>query len=116
MNWEDEAVLITGGLGGLGGLIAEVYGMRGVPVAVLDVRELSEAQKEELEERGVRYWRCDVGSREEVERTVRGVREEVRLFISCHSGCGCDVVASVVVRMHISATLRLLRLLQTTST
>lgn len=67
--------------------------MRGVPVAVLDMRNLSEEQGEELEEKGVRYWRCDVGNREEVESAVGSVREEVRLLFS-YLGVGC--VASFV--------------------
>jgi len=78
LDWEDEVVLITGGLGGLGGLIAEVYGIRGVPVAVLDIRELHKAEKDELREKGISYWQCDVGDRGQVERTLGAVKKEVR--------------------------------------
>lgn len=80
LDWEDEVVLITGGLGGLGGLIAEVYGMRGVPVAVLDIRELEVEEQHQLAEKGIANWQCDVGDRGQVQRTLEAVEKEVRLI------------------------------------
>ena len=77
IDLEEEVIVITGGASGLGLTIAEVYGMRGASVAVLDVKELEGA-----EERGVRWYRCDVGNREEVER-VRGlVEKDVCILLS----------------------------------
>lgn len=73
-DWTEEVVLITGGASGLGLIIAEVYGMRGVAVAVLD-KVVPEGAEEET--RGVRFWKCDVGSPEEVERVKREVEEEL---------------------------------------
>lgn len=80
LNWEDEIVLITGGLGGLGGLLAEIYAMRGVPVAIADVRELDREHVSQLDGKGIRYWRCDVGKREEIEQMALEMRQEVGSF------------------------------------
>ncbi|KAF2864310.1 NAD(P)-binding protein [Piedraia hortae CBS 480.64] len=54
----DDVVVITGGANGLGKILADMYGMRGASVAVLDVQEpeeRSEASKD------VKYYLCDVG-------------------------------------------------------
>jgi NAD(P)-dependent dehydrogenase (short-subunit alcohol dehydrogenase family) len=53
-------------------LIAEVYGLRGASVAVLDVREL-----EVGEARGVEFYKCDVGDREQVESVAKEIEEDV---------------------------------------
>ena len=66
MDWMHEAVVITGGRGGLGGVLAEILGMRGVSVAVLDISVTEEERK--AEEGRVRYYKCDVGSTEGLER------------------------------------------------
>ena len=97
---EDEVIVITGGASGLGGLIAEVYGLRGVSVAVLDVRDLPSSSSSaspsssephavnnldgELEERGVRYYQCDVGDRKQVEAVAGKIKEDVNIS-SSHS-------------------------------
>ncbi len=41
---DDEVIVITGGASGLGLLIAEVYGMRGASVAVLDINEMENGE------------------------------------------------------------------------
>ncbi|KAK2809304.1 hypothetical protein FQN50_003946 [Emmonsiellopsis sp. PD_5] len=69
----EEVVIVAGGGSGLGLLIAESYGMRGVSVGVLDVRDVGDVEGWEEGHRGVSYYRCDVGERGEVE----GVRERV---------------------------------------
>lgn len=81
MRLEDEVVVVAGSGGGLGRLLVEVYAIRGVRAVVgLDVRVPGEgAEREEWEERGVRWFRCDVRRREEVER----VREEIVKEV-CH--------------------------------
>lgn len=79
LHWSDEVVLITGGAGGLGGLLAELYGMRGVRVAVADVLDESDARVRNWERRGVRYYACDVGERAAVE-ALRG-RVEAELGV-----------------------------------
>jgi hypothetical protein len=75
-----EVIVITGGGSGLGQLIAQIYGMRGASVAVLDVKEVSEVEGwEELA--GVEYYQCDVGDRKALERTVRRIEGDVSLIL-----------------------------------
>jgi len=72
-------VVITGGASGLGKVIAEMYGMRGVSVAVLDVRVPDEEEREKSEAlEHVRFYRCDVGRLEEVQRARGQIEEDVR--------------------------------------
>ncbi|EOD43801.1 Short-chain dehydrogenase/reductase family 16C member 6 [Neofusicoccum parvum] len=74
VDLDDEVVVVTGGAGGLGLLIAEVYGMRGASVAVLDVQDMDE---EAQESKGVAFYRCDVGDRADVERARRRIEEDL---------------------------------------
>ena len=71
---EEEVVVITGGASGLGLLIAEIYGMRGVSVAVLDVKEMT---RESEASQNVRWYKCDVGGRDEVERAAKQIENDV---------------------------------------
>ncbi|CCX34894.1 hypothetical protein FPQ18DRAFT_314342 [Pyronema domesticum] len=73
-DWTEEVVLITGGASGLGLLIAEVYGMRGVTVAVLDKNIPGEG---EFETRGVYFYQCNVADPAKVRETVKKVEEEL---------------------------------------
>jgi NAD(P)-dependent dehydrogenase (short-subunit alcohol dehydrogenase family) len=75
LNWDEEVVVITGGAGGLGKVLAETYGMRGVSVAVLDIRE-PEEQSEVLE--NVRFYKCDVSSIEDVQKAKLAIEKDVR--------------------------------------
>ncbi|KAF6224429.1 hypothetical protein HO133_011006 [Letharia lupina] len=86
IRWADEVVVITGGVGGLGGCLAEIFALRGVGVAVLDVEVAPRwAQAEGLakgpadgeEKEGVRYYYCDVGDYEQVERMWARVMKDV---------------------------------------
>lgn len=85
MNWEDEVVVITGGLGGLGGCLAEIFALRGVEVAVLDiaVARTKETKKDGQdvsdgeEKEGVRYYCCDVGDHEEAKTVWTRVTEDL---------------------------------------
>lgn len=72
VNLEDEVIVITGGSSGLGLLIAEVYGMRGASVAVLDVNEM-----ENGESRGVTFYKCDVTDREQLARVEKQIEQDV---------------------------------------
>ena len=76
VDLEEEVVVITGGASGLGCLIAEIYGMRGVSVAVLDVKEMTDMESEEGRQ-SVRWYRCDVGDRDQVERVAKEIEEDV---------------------------------------
>jgi NADPH:quinone reductase-like Zn-dependent oxidoreductase len=68
----EEVIVITGGASGLGLLIAEVYGMRGATVAVLDIKEL-----ESGEARGVTAYKCDVGDKAQVAKVAAQIEKEV---------------------------------------
>lgn len=76
IRWEDEVVVITGGVGGLGGCLAEIFALRGVGVAVLDIEVppmwakdegLAKGPADGEEKEGVRYFHCDVGDYKHVE-------------------------------------------------
>lgn len=84
VEWEDEVVVVTGGVRGLGGCLAEILALRGVAVAVLDVgvrRAGGEGGEGGLvdgdEKEGVRYYHCDVGDGEQVERVWGRVVKDV---------------------------------------
>lgn len=88
----EEVVMITGGASGLGLLIAQIYGMRGVSVAVLDIKEVEEIEGwDELS--GVEYYRCDVGNRKEVEMTARRIEKDVCNFSSFLIFCLLSLVS-----------------------
>ncbi|KAJ5947121.1 hypothetical protein N7466_000136 [Penicillium verhagenii] len=72
---EREVVLVTGGASGLGLLIAQLYAMRGVRVAVLDIREVGEKEADEIfgEDVDVRCYAVNVGER----KALEAVREKI---------------------------------------
>lgn len=75
VDLSEEVIVITGGASGLGLLIAEVYGMRGATVAVLDVNGM-----ENTEARGVTYYKCDVGNKEQVAKVALEIEKDVSLI------------------------------------
>jgi hypothetical protein len=92
---EHEVVLVAGGGGtGLGRLIAELYAMKGArAVAVLDIKVPEPGpEREEWEERGIRWFECDVGSQGDVEHVKTQIMEEVsfRILPSSLSAVSCD--------------------------
>lgn len=76
VDLSEEVIVITGAASGLGLLIAEVYGMRGASVAVLDVREL-----ESGEARGVSVYKCDVGDKEQVAKVAKEIERDVSFLL-----------------------------------
>lgn len=72
VDLSEEVIVITGGASGLGLLIAEVYGMRGATVAVLDVKEL-----ESGEARGVSVYKCDVGDKKQLAQVAMEIKRDV---------------------------------------
>lgn len=72
VDLSEEVIVITGGASGLGLLIAEVYGMRGATVAVLDVKEM-----ENGEARGVTYYKCDVTDKAQVAKVAADIERDV---------------------------------------
>ena len=75
LDWDEEVVVITGGASGLGKIIAEMYGMRGASVAILDVQKPS---KESEGLAGVEFYECDVGNDEAVEKVKSQIEKDVR--------------------------------------
>jgi hypothetical protein len=74
-----EVIVVTGGGSGLGQLIAQVYGMRGASVAVLDIKEVGEVEGwDELS--GVEYYQCDVADRKALEMTARRIEDDVSYY------------------------------------
>jgi hypothetical protein len=70
---DEEVIVITGGASGLGRIIAEIYAMKGVSVAVLDVKKWEDEGVP-----GVNHYVCDVGDREQVEASAQKIRDDVR--------------------------------------
>lgn len=68
----DEVIVITGGASGLGLLIAEVYGMRGATVAVLDVKTLEAGVA-----RGITSYKCDIGDAAQVKAVAIEIERDV---------------------------------------
>ena len=67
-----EIVVITGGSSGLGRCLTEIFALKGLGVAVLDVNVEEEGTKE-----GVRWYKCDVGNREMVDKVWKRVVDDV---------------------------------------
>lgn len=77
VDLSEEVIVVTGGASGLGLLIAEVYGMRGATVAVLDVAEL-----ENGEARGVTYYKCDVSDPKQVDKAAKEIERDVSFTLN----------------------------------
>jgi hypothetical protein len=73
----EEVIVVTGGASGLGLLVAEVYGMRGASVAVLDVNEMDNG-----EARGVTFYKCDVSDKEQVAKAAGQIERDVSTILS----------------------------------
>ena len=84
----EEVVLITGGCNGLGRLLAEIFGLRGIGVAVLDIREPEGGREKMEEEEGWRFYECDVGNWEDVERVKTEVERDVCIILPSHCFSG----------------------------
>ncbi|KIW62517.1 hypothetical protein PV04_10684 [Phialophora macrospora] len=77
VNWEDEVVVITGGAQGLGRTLAEMVMRKGAKVAVLDVREVDEGAREEMERWDFVWERVDVADEVQVRGAVERVVQEL---------------------------------------
>ncbi len=74
VDWDEEVVVITGGANGLGKILAEMYGMRGASVAVLDVAK-PEQESEGFE--SVQFYTCDVGDAAAVQKAKGQIEKDV---------------------------------------
>lgn len=74
VDWNEEVVVITGGASGLGKILAEIYGMRGASVAVLDIQK---PEKESEGLAGIQFYTCDVGDATAVETAKEQIEKDV---------------------------------------
>ncbi|CAK4032538.1 short-chain dehydrogenase reductase family [Lecanosticta acicola] len=74
MDWDEEVVVITGGASGLGKTMAEMYGMRGASVAIIDI---AKPEKESDGLAGVQAYQCDVGDAEALERVKEQIEKDL---------------------------------------
>ncbi|KAL3477901.1 hypothetical protein BJX99DRAFT_120269 [Aspergillus californicus] len=80
VDLNEEVIVIPGGASGLGRLIAQIYGLRGVSVAVLDIAEKDDVFAKGWEEDmggAVEYYQCDIGNRGDLERVAGKIREDL---------------------------------------
>ena len=93
VDLSEEVIVITGGASGLGLLIAEVYGMRGATVAVLDIKDM-----ENGEARGVTVYKCDVKDKAQLAQAAKDIERDVSAdpksscnpFLLCYGDTGAD--------------------------
>ena len=74
VDWDEEVVVITGGANGLGKILAEMYGMRGASVAVLDIQK---PEKESEGLAGVKFYTCDGGDVAAVQKAKGQIEKDV---------------------------------------
>ncbi len=94
VDFEEEVIVITGGASGLGLVIAEMYGMRGASVAVMDVKDVPERENEGI--RGVKFYKCDIGKREDVEGVKARIEKEVGVCRDFHYTVSTDVASLTI--------------------
>jgi hypothetical protein len=92
VDFDNEVVVITGGASGLGLLIAQIYGMRGASVAVLDIKDVPEDTRDEVFGEGVLYISCDVGDRGALEASRERILHDVSLVLASNT---CIVVTFI---------------------
>ncbi|KAI4289310.1 MAG: hypothetical protein L6R35_001426 [Caloplaca aegaea] len=68
----NEVAVVTGGASGLGRCIVEIYAMKGVSVAAIDIDV-----KEEGEREGIWWYKCDVGDQMTVEKTWSRINRDL---------------------------------------
>ncbi|KAK6825269.1 hypothetical protein PG987_012763 [Apiospora arundinis] len=74
VDLSEDVIVVTGGASGLGLLIAEVYGMRGATVAVLDKADL-----EATDARGITYYKCDVSDKAQIAKAAADIERDLGL-------------------------------------
>ena len=79
MDWENEIVVVTGGGSGLGRVIAEMYAIRGVSTAILDIKE-ADPEAIDLIDGGngsLQWFRCDVSDKDDVDVVMEKIRQKM---------------------------------------
>ena len=73
-EYNDDVVVVTGGSSGLGQIIAEIIALKGIPVAVLDIK------KPQMEGNyATTYYECDVSDVEAVKKVAAQINADVLL-------------------------------------
>ena len=72
-DWPSEIAVVTGGCSGIGLCIVKELLEKGIRVAVFDIQPLP---KELTSKATVRYYKCDVTSKESIAAAAAGVRED----------------------------------------
>jgi len=68
----EEVVVVTGGSSGLGQIIAEMFALKGVTVAVMDIKKPPMEGNYSIE-----YYECDVSDADAVHRTAKQITQDV---------------------------------------
>ena len=69
----DDVVVVTGGSSGLGQIIAEIFALKGISVAILDIK------KPQMEGNyALQYYECDVSDVDAVKRVGAQITQDVR--------------------------------------
>lgn len=79
MDWENEVVVVTGGGSGLGRVIAEMYAIRGVSTAILDIKE-ADPEAIDLIDGGngsLQWFSCDVSNKDGVDVVMEVIRQKM---------------------------------------
>lgn len=77
--WDQEVVVITGGGSGLGLLLAEVYGLKGCSVAVIDVNETASGIVRNMGDE-VRFYHCDITDPARLGEVAVRIEQDVSLL------------------------------------
>ncbi|EGE00462.1 short-chain dehydrogenase/reductase [Trichophyton tonsurans CBS 112818] len=88
VDFKKEVIAVAGGASGLGLAIAETYAMRGVSVAVLDIKDPADdggyVRWDEFP--SLEYYKCDMSSKNEVEEVVKKIVKDLgrpTVFVNC---------------------------------
>jgi NAD(P)-dependent dehydrogenase (short-subunit alcohol dehydrogenase family) len=79
MDWENEVVVVTGGGSGLGRVIAEMYAIRGISTAILDIKE-ADPEAIDLIDGGngsLQWFWCDVSDKDGVDIVMDVIRQKM---------------------------------------
>ncbi|KAH9864405.1 hypothetical protein J1614_010339 [Plenodomus biglobosus] len=74
--WDKEVAVVTGGSAGIGACVVKRLVSHGVKVAVLDVNPLEPSFTSD-ERRHVRYYKCDITSRDNIHEAAEAIRSDL---------------------------------------
>ncbi|EFE35372.1 uncharacterized protein ARB_05414 [Trichophyton benhamiae CBS 112371] len=88
VDFKKEVITVAGGASGLGLAIAETYAMRGVSVAVLDIKDpVDDSGYVRWDEfPSLEYYKCDMSSKNEVEEVAKKIVKDLgrpTVFVNC---------------------------------